>query len=380
MIYGEHRVIENGYILIQEGKIKGIYTEQPPLDDISESFQEINAEKLKVIPGFIDGHIHGLSGADIMDGTHDALATIASGLPKEGTTSFVATTITHSNKKIESALETLASYKSCPGQAELLGIHLEGPFIAKTKAGAQSKNFIQQPNLQLFREWQFLANQKIKTVTLAPELDQNNQLINELYKDGINVSAGHTDASFEVIKDAVRYGLKQVTHLCNAMSGIHHRNIGVVGAAFQLSQLRAELIADGIHVSEKMLQLIFDHMGSDRLILITDSMRAKNLPTGHYELGGQSTFVSNDRVTLNNGVLAGSILRMIDGVKRMLGLKGVSLRNVIEMASINPAKQLGVFDKKGSIAKNKDADLLLVDDDLNIKYTICQGILAFKEE
>src|SRR5699024_6060622 len=175
-------------------------------------------------------------------------------------------------------------------------------------------------------------------------------------------------------------GVRQVTHICNAMTGIHHRDIGVIGAAFQLEQLRAELIADGIHVSPEMLQLIYNNMGSERLILITDAMRAKCLQAGNYELGGQPVIVTEDRAVLTNGTLAGSILKMNQGAQIMLNLKDVSISNIIEMTSVNPAKQLGVYDRKASISEGKDADVLLVDDELNLKYTICRGVIAYKEE
>jgi len=163
------------------------------------------------------------------------------------------------------------------------------------------------------------------------------------------------------------------------MNGIHHRDIGAVGAAFQLD-LRAELIADGIHVAPEMMQLIYNNIGSDRLILITDAMRAKGLPAGDYELGGQPVKVNEDRAVLEDGTLAGSILKMSDGARRLFELEAVTLQDVVKMASINPAKQIGVYDRKGSITTGKDADILLVDDDLNIKYTICRGEIAMEGE
>lgn len=162
------------------------------------------------------------------------------------------------------------------------------------------------------------------------------------------------------------------------MNGIHHRDIGAVGAAFQLNELRAELIADGIHVAPEMLQLIYNNMGSERIILITDAMRAKGLPDGDYELGGQPVKVENGKAVLEDGTLAGSILKMHDGAKQMLKLTDVSIRNIVEMASVNPAKQIGIYDQKGSISLGKDADILLVDDELNIKFTICRGEISFQ--
>ncbi|SEP90415.1 N-acetylglucosamine 6-phosphate deacetylase [Virgibacillus subterraneus] len=377
-IFTESEGIVKGSILLEDSKIKEIHNKvkaTPP-----ENAQIIDGQGLNLIPGFIDGHIHGAAGADVMDSTEEALDTMAEVLPKEGTTSFLATTITQSPESIDDALRNVAEYTSKCGQAEVMGVHLEGPFIEKSKKGAQPLEYIMKPDIGQFKKWQQLSGNKIETITLAPEHDEDGTFIRSLYESGVNVSAGHTGIGFEGMKTAVDHGVRQVTHICNAMTGIHHRDIGVVGAAFQLEELRAELIADGIHVSPEMLQLIYSNMGSERLILITDAMRAKCLHSGAYELGGQPVNVTEDRAVLGDGTLAGSILKMYQGAQQMLQLKDVSIKNVIEMASSNPAKQLGIFDKKGSVKVGKDADLLLVDDDLQIKYTICRGEIAHKEE
>lgn len=379
-IYSDKEIISHGSILLEDGKIKKISEQGVDVNDLPENVTIIDGTNLNVIPGFIDGHIHGANGADVMDATEAALDIMAAALPNEGTTSFLATTITQSPESIDRALVNVANYQIKSGQAEMIGVHLEGPFIEKDRAGAQPIQYIMEPDMGQFKQWQSLSGNKIKTVTLAPEHDENGAFINFLYESGVNVSAGHTATDFEGMKKAVSYGVRQVTHLCNAMSGIHHRDIGVVGAAFQLEELRAELIADGIHVSKEMIDLIYTNMGSKRLILITDAMRAKCLKAGDYELGGQPVKVTEDRAVLENGTLAGSILKMYHGAQQMLNVQDVSIENIVEMASANPAKQLGVFDKKGSLALGKDADILLVDDELNIKYTICRGEIAFEEE
>ncbi|SMQ64488.1 N-acetylglucosamine 6-phosphate deacetylase [Bacillus sp. OV166] len=375
-IYTEEEIIEKGYLLINEGSIAGIFTYEP--EELPEYITVIDGTNLLAVPGFIDGHIHGANGADVMDATEEAIETMASFLPREGTTSFLATTITQAQGNIEKALDNLAAYQNKPGQAEMIGVHLEGPFVEKQRAGAQPQQYIIEPDLDLFKKWQSLSGNQIKTITMAPEHDPDGDFIKELAAFGVNVSAGHTDANFAGMKNAVCHGVRQVTHLCNAMSGIHHRDIGVVGAAFQLPALRGELISDGIHVSQEMMQLIFHHMGSKRLIMITDSMRAKGLSPGNYELGGQPVTVSEDRAILADGTLAGSILKMNEGAKRMLNLQGVAIPDIIEMASMNPAKQIGIFNRKGSISIGKDADVLLVNNEMNIEYTICRGVIAYK--
>ncbi|MCG3420586.1 N-acetylglucosamine-6-phosphate deacetylase [Oceanobacillus jordanicus] len=375
-ILTEETIMEDSALLLESGKISKIGKQSALPDEI----QEIDGKGKIVIPGFIDGHIHGANGADVMDASNTALDSIASVLPREGTTSFLATTITQSPENIEKALKTVAAYKNKPGQAEVIGVHLEGPFIEKSKAGAQPHAYIMEPSIEQFEEWQKLSGDKIKTITMAPEHDPDGTFIRHVSDQGVIVSAGHTNSSFSDMKQAVEHGVKQVTHLCNAMTGLHHRDVGTVGAAFMLHELRAELIADGIHISKEMLQLVYKTMGSERLLLITDSMRAKCLQQGRYELGGQPVVVTEDRAVLEDGTLAGSILKMRDGAKQMLDLDGVTLQEVIEMASVNPAKQLGLYDRKGSITVGKDADLLLVDRQLHIASAICRGEVAFREE
>ncbi|WP_156291237.1 N-acetylglucosamine-6-phosphate deacetylase [Oceanobacillus salinisoli] len=380
IIFLENGEEVNGGLWLEAGKIKSILPGKDLPTQLPESVQIMDAANLKAIPGFIDGHIHGANGADTMDATEEALNAVASLLPEEGTTSFLATTITQSHENIDKALINVANYKNKRGKAEMIGVHLEGPFVEKSKAGAQPLAYIKKPDLDQFNKWQEISGSHIRTITMAPEHDKDGSFIGALSENGINVSAGHTDAGFAGIKKAVEQGVAQLTHLCNAMNGIHHRDIGAVGAAFQLKNLSAELIADGIHVVPEMLQLIYNNIGSDRLILITDAMRAKGLPAGDYELGGQPVKVTEDRAVLEDGTLAGSILKMIDGARMMINLDGVTLQDVIKMASVNPAKQIGVYDRKGSIAEGKDADILLVDNDFNIQYTICRGEIAFKGE
>lgn len=377
-IYTEDEKIENGFLLLREGKIVEISKHPILLDQNSEECLRIDGEGLIAIPGFIDGHIHGAAGADTMDASEEALDTIATCLPKEGTTSFLATTMTQSNENIEKALGNIACYENKAGNSEVIGIHLEGPFINEEKKGAQPAEFIKTPNVELFKRWQEVAGGKIKTITVAPECDTGN-FISYLAENGHNVSAGHSSATFEEIKKGVAQGVHQLTHLCNAMTGVHHRDIGAVGAAFLLEDVKAEIIADEIHTSKEMLQIIYNNIGSERLLMITDAMRAKSLPDGAYELGGQPVTVLNGQATLEDGTLAGSILKMDEAAKNMLKLNGVTIRDIIKMSAENPAKQINIFDQKGSITVGKDADILLVDENLAIKYTICRGIIAYEE-
>ncbi len=363
----------NQYIKIVDGKIVAVFDQMPE----DENVVVIDGEGMIAIPGFIDTHIHGANGADVMDATPEALDTMTQALPKEGTTSFLATTITQTEQRIEAALQNVGTYVNQAGQAEIVGVHLEGPFISEKKAGAQPEQYIQKPNVETFNHWQSLSKNNINTVTMAPEKDADGEFIKALSAQGVNVSAGHTDAKIADMQVAINQGVNQVTHLANAMTGIHHRDIGVVGASFLMEQLKAELIADGIHVSPEMIQLIYKNIGSDRLMLITDALRAKCLPPGEYDLGGQIATVNHEKAVLSDGTLAGSILRMIDAAKNVSAYTDAKLTDIVQMTAVNPAKQLGIFDRKGSIAVGKDADIVLLDSNWNIRYTFCKGHIAY---
>lgn len=376
----ENEILSSIYILIEEGKIAEI----GPLDQAPDSIEKtVIPEGQTVVPGFIDMHIHGVAGADTMDATTEALRTMAQALPAEGTTSFLATTITQAHENIEKALVNAADFTknhNAAGQAEVLGVHLEGPFINKKRKGAQPEEYILNPNLELFKRWQNLAEGGIKEVTVAPELEGGLEFVRYLQETGVVASIGHTDAIYDEMKAAVEAGARQVTHLFNGMRGIHHREPGVAGAALIFKELMVELIADGIHVRPEVIKMVLAAKGADGMILITDAMRAKCLKNGVYDLGGQDVHVVDDRALLADGTLAGSILKMNDSFKNTMEFAELSLLETVKMASENPAKQIGVFDRKGSIAKGKDADLTILDEDYRVALCICRGETAFKRE
>ncbi|WLD92822.1 N-acetylglucosamine-6-phosphate deacetylase [Alkalihalobacillus sp. AL-G] len=375
-------VIENGFVWIKGERIYklGDMEECPSLE---KSDLVINCEKGEwVIPGMIDVHIHGAGGSDVMDATPDALETMTRLLPEEGTTSFLATTLTSSKSNIEAALKNTAEYvdgKNKPGQAEIVGIHLEGPFINKEKKGAQPEEHIIEPNIDLFDEWQRLSNHLIKLVTLAPELDRDHALVRHLVKTGVIASMGHTSADYDEVQHAVQHGLSHVTHLYNAMTGVHHRDPGAAGAALIMDELMVEIIADGIHAHPEMAKLAFRSKGSGKIVLITDSMRAKCLKNGTYDLGGQAVHVEDGRAELSNGSLAGSVLKLSEGRRNMQQWTDASIGELVAMTSENPAKELGIFDRKGSIEAGKDADLVLIGSKQEVLLTMCRGEVAFQK-
>jgi N-acetylglucosamine-6-phosphate deacetylase len=381
-VYTEENRIENGYVKINGQKIIEIGSIDQLTNEDECEVIELPA-RFKAIPGFIDVHIHGVNGADTMDATKEALDTMTAALPKEGTTSFLATTMTQEGKQIERALINAGQYiegQQSPGKAEILGLHLEGPFVNAKRAGAQPIQHIIDPDLALFKEWQELTKGNIKLVTLAPERPGGLEMIRFLKEEGIIASIGHTDATFEEVNEAIEAGANHVTHLFNQMRGLHHREPGVVGAVFLHDELIAEIIVDGVHVHPEMVKLAYKQKRSEGLILITDSMRAKCLKNGKYDLGGQEVTVKDGKAVLDDGTLAGSILKLGHAVKNTLSYTGCTLIDVIQMASVNPAKQLNIYDRKGSIAVGKDADIVIIDENMEVHMTICRGLTAYRKE
>ncbi|MDX8360825.1 N-acetylglucosamine-6-phosphate deacetylase [Cytobacillus sp. IB215316] len=375
-IYAEDRMIEQGTIKITDGKIESI---SQHIDEIDTNIIQF-PNTYKCLPGLIDVHIHGAHGSDIMDASSHALDTISKALPQEGTTSYLATTITQHQSKIEQALFNVGNYMESQndGQAEILGVHLEGPFINSQKAGAQPYDYILEGDISLFKSWQKLSGNNIKLVTLAPEINNGLALIKYLSSNGVVASIGHSNATYDQVVDAISVGASHITHLFNGMSGLHHREPGVVGAAMMRDELFVEMIVDGIHVSPKMIELAYRYIGCERTILVTDAMRAKCLRNGIYDLGGQNVHVKNGKATLDGGALAGSLLTMDQAMQNILTYTNAPLTELTIIASKNPAKQCGVFDRKGSIKENKDADLIILDEQNNLVMTICRGVISYE--
>lgn len=330
----------------------------------------IQGDSLIAMPGFVDLHIHGAMGGDVMDATQEALKAIAEALVTEGTTAFLATTMTQSEHKIEKALQNAANFRS--NYSQMVGIHLEGPFVNRLRAGAQPEQYIQQPNIQLFKKWHEVSKRKIKYITIAPELVTDN-FIEELRSLDVIVSAGHTDATSEELRTAQQKGVQSVTHLYNQMKPFHHREIGAIGEALLNDELYCEIIADFVHSSKEAVQFALKTKGADRVFLITDAMRAKGLEKGIYDLGGQQVNVDHD-ARLGDGTLAGSILKMNVAVKNVSSL--CSPQELVKISSYN-ANRLLKREGYGVIAPRYFADLVLLDKNFNVKYTIINGEIVY---
>ncbi|WP_110114836.1 N-acetylglucosamine-6-phosphate deacetylase [Bacillus sp. CGMCC 1.16541] len=381
-VYTGEEVIEDGFLLVKGHQIYGVglMKDCPPVESTTNTL--ILDKNSTVLPGFIDLHIHGAAGADTMDATHDALQTISSSLPKEGTTSYLPTTMTTSKHAIENALQSIASYmtdENEPGKAEVLGAHLEGPFLSPNRAGAQHPDHIMIPQVELFKRWNELANGHIKVVTLAPEQEGGLELVSYLFDIGIVPSIGHSDATYEQTVQSIKAGVKQATHLYNQMRPMHHREPGVVGAVLLHDEVKCEVIADGIHSHPDMVKFAYRNKGAEGLLLITDAMRAKCLGKGTYDLGGQEVIVDDHQAVLADGTLAGSILKLKDAASNMMAFTDCSLHDIVQMASVNPAKQLNMYQRKGSLHLGKDADFIVLNDKGDIELTFCRGKVAYKK-
>ena len=369
-VYGKG-IIETS-LLINNGKI--------------EMIGEINTDELIqlpdnliVLPGFVDKHIHGANHADFMNPTKDDLKKITDAIAREGTTSCLATTMTQSMEAIKSAVKNIGEYINEKHEGvEILGIHLEGPFVSPKFAGAQPLEYIVKCDIDQFNSINETSLNTVKQVSYACEengLDFTTHLVN----NGIVASIGHSNSDYATVVKAAGLGATSITHTYNAQKGLHHRDIGVVGAAMLDDRLSCELICDLIHVSPAAIKLLFKNKGKDNICLITDSIEAKYMPDGEYSLGGQPVFVKDNAARLENGTLAGSTLKLNEGVRNFMNTVNISLNEAVDCATINPAKVLGIADRKGSIELGKDADLIVVDKDLNVYMTICRGNVVYSK-
>lgn len=363
--------LENIDVLMADGKIQRIAKE------IQADATIIDGTGKYLLPGFIDMHIHGSVRCDAMDASDEGLHTMAASLLREGATSFLATTMTQSPENIEAALAVLGDFKPTLQEAEMVGVHLEGPFVSKKRAGAQPLEHITPPDMALFRKWQQLSGHRIKEITIAPEEPGGMEAVKALHADGVVVSIGHSDATFDEVVEAVELGVSQGTHLYNQMGPFHHREPGVIGATWLLPEIKAELIADFIHSHPKAVLMAYKMKTAAGIILITDAMRAKGMPYGDYDLGGQLVHVTETGAHLPNGSLAGSVLTMDQAVRNMHQATNCSLEELVQMSSFNAAQQLQMTNK-GRLVEQADADAVLLDERLTLVQTVKAGNIVYE--
>jgi N-acetylglucosamine-6-phosphate deacetylase len=365
---------EQQAVVVVEGKINAIIPPHMIQHHLPAHEHHFPADYY-LIPGLIDLHVHGAAGADVMDATPQALQTISRALAQEGVTGFLATTLTASRANIRAAVANVAA----SDDPAILGVHLEGPFLAAEKAGAQHPQHLLLPDASLFKSWQACANGAIKLVTLAPELSGAYDFIAQLHEQGIVVALGHTNATFAQTEQGIAKGASYATHLFNAMRMITQREPGASGALLLNDQVTAELIVDHYHLHPAMVELALRVKGVERLVLVSDAMRAKCLPDGHYQLGELAVQVVAGKATLADGRLAGSTLRLPEALRFIAEHRLGGLSAAIKMASLNPAKIVGLAERKGSITVAKDADLVVLNKELQVQLTMRGGEIVFAQ-
>ena len=335
---------------------------------------ELDLTDMTVMPGLIDIHIHGCGGADAGDATPEALETMSQTLVKNGITSFCPASMTLSFEELTKIFANIDEMKNKVGGAYIHGANMEGPYIAMSTKGAQNPLYVRNPDKEEFKRLFDGCNGSIKVVDIAPECDGGDEFIKEI-QPICPVSIAHTDAGYDEAVHAIELGVRHITHLFNAQSGLHHRKPGVVGAAFDVGKekgVRAELICDGFHIHPATLRIAFRAMGEDGTVIVSDSMKAAGCPDGDYDLGGQPVYVRDGKALLADGTIAASTSNVYKELKNVISF-GIPEKQAVKSATINPAKAIRADRETGSIEEGKLADILVVDKDYNIKLVIVKG-------
>ena len=371
----ENEVVLGKAVLFTD-KIEGIVDEC----DIPADAEVVDAEGGYVSPGFIELHIHGYLSKDVCDASVESLRIISKGLLGNGVTGYLPTTMTVDMAVIKGALEAcreLMPESKTPefGGSAILGVHAEGPFISESKKGAQDPKYILKPDADFVKEY----SDVIRVITLAPEEDDADfSAIKRITAEtGVVVSMGHTSADYDTAIAGVKAGVRHATHLFNAMTPLTHRGPGVVGAALNSDEVSTELIVDTHHVNAALFDTVYKLKGR-KLCFITDCLPAGGLPEGEYTLGGAKIIYKNDLCRLEDGTIAGSVLKLNKGVWNVYNNSKIPLHECVNCASLNPATTLGIQDKKGSLAVGKDADIVILDNDFNVRKTIIGGTIKYE--
>ena len=348
------------------------------LEQSSADGKTYDASGCYVIPGLTDLHFHGCVGEDFSDATPDGLQKMADYELSRGVTQICPAGMTLGEDQLTRICQNAAAHRAKnPGGAELVGLHLEGPFLCKAKKGAQNEAFLHDPDPAMLHRLQQAAQGMVKLVTLAAEQPGALEFIRSAQEDGITVSLGHTTADYDTACAAYEAGARQATHLFNAMPPFTHRAPGVVGAAFDHPQVKVELISDGVHIHPSVVRAVFQLFGAHRVILISDSLRATGMPDGRYPFGGQEIEVHGNRATMADdpNTLAGSVSDLMACMRSAVSF-GIPLHDAVRAAAVNPAQVLGIFDRLGSLDVGKTASLAILDQDLNLKDVFFRGQLV----
>jgi len=368
-----HQALAN-WLLVRDGVIDSFGSGDPP--PVSDA-QHRDACGAWLLPGFIDLHVHGAIGHDTMDADPAGLQEIARFFARHGVTSFLPTTMTAPHDRVVRALKVVREMMDYPtGGAQILGAHLEGPYINPAMPGAQNPAYVRRATKAETRE--LLDVGAIRRITLAPEFPENRAFIADAVTQGITVSAGHTQATPDDLREAIRLGLRYATHTFNAMVGLHHRSPGTAGAALAFDELTCELISDGIHVHPLVIKILIRAKEVARVVLITDAMAGAGMPDGQYELGGLAVTVADGQARLTQGgALAGSVLTFERGFQIACEAVGMSVKDAWYISSGNAAHALGTDFRKGQIERGYDADLVLLNDAGEVQTTIVRGEIVY---
>ena len=370
--------VANAGILIRDGEIEMVGPRSGM--ELPSGAPEVQATDSTAIPGFVDVHIHGAGGHDVMEANETALSTITGRLAAFGTTSLLATTITASADDTCRSVEGIAKYisgqyQTSDARAEILGIHFEGPFLSKERRGVHPAEWLQLPSAELLQRFLQAAAGNARILTIAPELLGATPCIDAARSLGMVVSIGHTDATYEQARAAVAHGAHHATHVYNAMRPFTHRDPGVIGAVLTTPEVTAELIADGIHVDEIAMKVLLQAKGAQGVVLISDGTSATGMPDGEYMLGGLKVTVNGGVCRNAEGRLAGSTLTLDRALRNIVGL-GIPLADAVRMLTLNPATLLGIEFKKGALRTGADADIVLLNAGLEIERVWARGTVV----
>ena len=368
-IFAENEVFDNAFLIVEDGKVSSI--------EKNYDGEYVDYSDKYLAPGLVDTHVHGYHNVDITDGEPGSLNTMSKGVLQMGVTSFLPTTLTSSYETLNNAVKVIGEeYKQVEG-AKVQGIFMEGPFFTEEHKGAQNPAYMSDPSIEKLKHWQELSDGLIKKIAIAPERKGSVEFIKEAKKMGIYVALAHSDAGFDTAMDAVNAGANIFIHLYNGMRGLHHREPGMVGAALY-SDAYAELICDGHHVHPAAAGIAMKTKGHDNILLITDCMMAGGMGEGKSKLGEFDVIVKDGQARLENGSLAGSILDLIDGVKNVYDWNIADKKQAIDMASKNAAASVGIDDRCGILKDGRDADFIVLNENLSLVETYLNGESVYK--
>lgn len=367
--------IINAKVYTEDGifEVKDVYTDGEKISGVSGDDMVIDGTGCYLIPGLTDVHFHGCVGHDFCDGSHESIEAMAVYEASQGVTTIVPATMTLGRDTLKGICEAAASYPNEKG-AILCGINMEGPFISLARKGAQNGEYVHRPDAEMFRELNQASGNMVKLLAIAPEEPGAMECI-EALKDEVVLSIAHTTADYQTAAEGFRRGITHVTHLYNAMSGLSHREPGVVGAAADNENVEAELICDGIHIHPATVRQTFKMFGDDRIIMISDSMEATGMPDGEYALGGQKVIKKGNLATLEDGkTIAGSATNLMDCVRVAVQKMDIPLESAVKCAAVNSARSVGIYDQYGSITPGKYANMVLLkEEDLSTVQVILKG-------